>query len=289
MLTYFDTTAVRSLSQMDQDGRPKIVGWTHDRPRHPVQAYRWTSALAVLALERISRMLDKRINTRVLRHFAVVAAERRPPEALKLNDLCYADFGIASCAPTEIAVPGNHRQSVASFLERMHAHVLGIGSIPGYGKSCYSLILFGPPGTGKTTLVEAVAASSKADLVQITPSDFLLEGEAFVERRARLVFRALSCLTRCVILFDEFEQILRSRDQDLGGDKRSVFSFLTPGMLPKLKELNNSASKRRTVYCLITNHIGSLDNAAMRAGRFDHKRGILAFQWVCGGCAPRIF
>jgi SpoVK/Ycf46/Vps4 family AAA+-type ATPase len=45
-------------------------------------------------------------------------------------------------------------------------------------------------------------------------------------------------------------------------------------MLPKLKELNIAASRRRTVYCLITNHNGALDSAALRAGRFDHKIGI---------------
>lgn len=275
MLTYFDTTAVKSSIEMHYDGRPRIVGWTHDRPRHPVKAYRWASALAILALARIGRMLDRRINTLVLRHFSVLtAAELRSRKALTLSRLCYPDFGLAAHAPAKVATTANHGQSVAFLLERMRAHVNGLHAIPGYGKSCHSLILFGPPGTGKTTLVEAVAASSYADLVQITPSDFLLEGEAFVERRARLVFRALSCLTKCVILFDEFEQILRSRDQDGASDNRSVFSFLTPGMLPKLKDLNVAASKRQTAYCLVTNHIGSLDNAAMRAGRFDHKVGI---------------
>jgi hypothetical protein len=54
----------------------------------------------------------------------------------------------------------------------------------------------------------------------------------------------------------------------------SVFSFLTPGMLPKLKNLHDRAKGRAVAYVLITNLIGKLDPAAIRNGRFDARLGI---------------
>src|SRR5205823_15132838 len=76
----------------------------------------------------------------------------------------------------------------------------------------YSLVLHGPPGTGKTTIVEALALSCESPLVEITPSDIVVKGQEAVERRARTVFEALSLLTRVVILFDEFDPVLARRD-----------------------------------------------------------------------------
>ena len=140
--------------------------------------------------------------------------------------------------------------------------MLSIGIPPTYDKECYSLLLYGPAGTGKTMLIESLAASSGANLVEITPSDFLVEGEALIERRARNVFQCLSYLTRTVILFDEFDPMILSRElRSKDGNKLDVFAFVTPGMLPKLKWLNENAKKRNVAFCLITNRIGTLDEA----------------------------
>jgi hypothetical protein len=53
-----------------------------------------------------------------------------------------------------------------------------------------------------------------------------------------------------------------------------AFTFLTPGMLPKLKDLRRCAAKRSCAFVLSTNLIGGLDPAAVREGRFDKKVGI---------------
>ncbi len=133
------------------------------------------------------------------------------------------------------------------------------------------MILYGPAGTGKTFLVESFAKTCEVPILEITPSDIVKEGVDNVERRARTVFEVLALLTRVVILFDEFDPVLKRRDPD---NNPSVFSFLTPGMLPKLKTLHDNAEKRSVAYVLITNLIGSLDEAAIREGRFDEKIGI---------------
>jgi len=235
------------------------------------------TAQAVDALDTISDALDETINDTILDHFNV----RTPKSAPTLDTLFYADYGFAVKEATREV----RRDSIAMTLQRMRAHV---EETP--GKHLHSLVLYGPPGTGKTTLVEALANTCGVRLVEVTPSDLAKMGEPAIERRARAVFYALSLLTRVVVLFDEFDPVLRDREQ-AGKGALNILSFLTPGMLPKLKELSERASKQSSAYVLITNLIGTLDDAAVRQGRFDERVGIFPpdplsrlgyFQFLCG-------
>jgi hypothetical protein len=252
MMTYFLDTEVKQREGV----------WAHDEPQHSDKPHRWSTAFAVLALDRLNRMLDERINCRVLSYF-----HYRMPSGPGLEDLFYSDYGLARHKRES-------KESVAVMLERVRAHVRGLPREYDREESLYSIILHGPAGTGKTTLVEALAKSCDVPLVEVTPSDIVIGGLDAVERRARAVFMALSLLTRAVIMFDEFDPVLRQREDNPKGGPSSVFSFLTPGMLPKLKTLHDAARKRSTAYILITNLIGTLDRAAIREGRFDLAVGI---------------
>jgi len=251
LMMYFHDTEVLD--------RPGV--WQHDEPVQSEMPRRWGTAFAVLALDRINRMLDARINAKVLKHFSW-----RKPGGAGLPDLFYGDYGLVA----HDVVP---RESVAITLERMRGHIRGLTPKRDGNDPIYSLVLHGPPGTGKTTMVEALAQSAGVRLVEVTPSDIVLAGVDQVERRARAVFKALSLLTRVVIMFDEFDPVLQARDPNAEGPP-SVFSFLTPGMLPKLKTLHDAAKKRSLAYVLITNLVGTLDEAAIREGRFDARIGV---------------
>jgi len=228
----------------------------------------WRSATAstVLALDALNRMLDVRINHEVLKHFS--SRETEGLDVPELNELFYPDYGLCSeLCPEEI----RRSESVAVTLERMRAHVRGV-QLPDYPERLFSLVLHGPTGTGKSTLVESLAKSCRAVLVEVTPSDLIAGGVDAIEGTTRAVFRALSLLTRVVIVFDEFDPVLLQRQDDQ--QEATAFSFLTPGMLPKLKALHEAAKRRSVAYVLNTNLIGKLDDAAIRGGRFDRKVGI---------------
>lgn len=241
-----------------------IVGW----PRGTGSVDMLETASAVEALAAVNRLLDDGINRIILDHFSV-----KYPQAggLNLDDLFYPDYGLACAAePKDAAVKKLVRTSCAIRFQHMQAHVNRTGT-----RSLHSLVLHGPAGTGKTTLVEALAQTCGVPMVEVTPSDLAKSGEAKLERRARTVFEALSLLTHVVVLFDEFDPILRRRDAT-GKDKFTYFSFLTPGMLPKLKNLSEKARKQSVAYVLITNLLGTLDEAAVRKGRFEEKLAVFS-------------
>jgi SpoVK/Ycf46/Vps4 family AAA+-type ATPase len=150
----------------------------------------------------------------------------------------------------------------------MRAHVLGT-TLPEKYPRTFSAVLFGPPGTGKTTLLKALARSAGLPLVQLTPSDIARAGEQGIEKTAKQIFDALSMLTSAVIIFDEFEPILLKREAGTQNEARNIFTFLTPGMLPKITKLYEAAKKQGIAYCLVTNHYQKLDEAAIRRERFD--------------------
>lgn len=295
MLRFFDDTRVHQ-AVVDKDitkleNEPKDRGWFNEYDVQHRRDFKASATLAaVCGLAAINRMLDERINHMILEHFQV----RRPERdiELDLDALFYPDYGLSEI-PESFKKPTEQRstteeeplidesewpevlrpeESVAVTLQRLRAHVRRISLDK--AEPCYcSVALHGPPGTGKTTLVEALAKSCGAPLLVVTPSDIIMGGEEAIERRARALFEALSLLTRMVILFDEFDPVLWRRDPNANAP-RSVFTFVTPGMLPKLKDLHRWAEKRACAYALSTNLIGGLDDAAVREGRFDKKIGV---------------
>jgi hypothetical protein len=125
-----------------------------------------------------------------------------------------------------------------------------------------SAILFGPPGTGKTTLARAVAGQLGWRYVELHSSHFVSEGLAGVQRVADQIFSSLMQLDHAVVLFDEVDELVHTRD----GDSDQFGRFLTTSMLPRLAEL---WKRRRIIYFVNTNYITYFDSAITRSQRFD--------------------
>jgi hypothetical protein len=126
-----------------------------------------------------------------------------------------------------------------------------------------SALLFGPPGTSKTSLVGGLASSLGWDYVEILASDFLRDGMDNVPKMADEIFQQVMELDHCVILFDEIDELIRMRNDD-GSDPFG--RFLTTSMLPKLAKL---WEQRRVLFFVATNDIAAADPAIKRSQRFD--------------------
>jgi len=125
-----------------------------------------------------------------------------------------------------------------------------------------SAILFGPPGTSKTTLVRSLADAIDWKYVELHASHFVAEGLALVQKTADKIFSQLLELDHAVVLFDEIDELVRERDIE----KDAFGRFLTTSMLPKLAQLWKA---RKILYFVATNHINYFDSAIIRSHRFD--------------------
>ncbi len=125
-----------------------------------------------------------------------------------------------------------------------------------------SAILFGPPGTSKTTIVRCLADIVGWKYVEIHASHFVAEGLTEVQKTADRIFKQLLEIDHAVVLFDEIDELVRERDME----KDAFGRFLTTSMLPKLAELWDA---RKVLYFVATNHINYFDSAIIRSHRFD--------------------
>jgi len=78
-----------------------------------------------------------------------------------------------------------------------------------------SALLFGPPGTAKSSLVRAIAKKIGWPLVELNPSDFLKEGLENIYSQANDIFKDLKDLSRTVVFFDEMDALAQKREEGI--------------------------------------------------------------------------
>ena len=125
-----------------------------------------------------------------------------------------------------------------------------------------ALIFFGPPGTGKTHFVRAIAGVLQWWYVEVSPSDLMADGQDRLGANLKRVLERVGELDNVVLFIDEFEEIAGSRDSASRIDKSITNEFLK--QVPQLKKQN----KKNLLICA-TNYIRQLDAALLRPGRFD--------------------
>jgi hypothetical protein len=126
-----------------------------------------------------------------------------------------------------------------------------------------SSIFFGPPGTSKTEMSKEIATFLGWPFLAIDPSMLLRKGMDSIQVEANAIFRILEQTEGVVVLFDEFDELVRDRESE---SSEQPSRLLTTAMLPKLASIHK---RGKLVFIIATNFISRFDLAIRRPGRFD--------------------
>ncbi len=122
------------------------------------------------------------------------------------------------------------------------------------------VMLYGPPGCGKTLLAKAIANESGANFISVKGPELLDKYVGESERSVRLVFERARSSSPCVVFFDELDSLCRKRGSDDGGgsgvSERVVNQLLT--------EMDGLESRRNVFVIAATNRPELIDPAMMR-------------------------
>lgn len=130
-------------------------------------------------------------------------------------------------------------------------------------KSGGGVLLFGPPGTGKTMIACAIACEVGAKFYVIKGSDIVSKWVGESERNIQSLFKTARADKLAIIFIDEMDSLLGRRGEDTHNDRR-VNEFL--------QQIDGFAGKAPNLLLLgATNRPWDIDGAALRPGRFSQK------------------
>ncbi len=251
--------------------RLRVAGLLTDRGRHAEALEHCTAALhhdpgnaeALAALQRVSTALTQG------RSFDWSAAEEQVSD---LVEPAFVQDYQPSTVEEDVEQPRVRLDDVGGMTEvkqRLELALLGPMRNPelakAFGKSTKGgLLLYGPPGCGKTFIASAVAGELGARFYPVALSDVLDMWLGNSERNLKEIFDVARRSAPCVLFFDEIDAIGQKRSQlRHSSGMRNVVNQL-------LAELDSAQDRNEGVFVLgATNHPWDVDTALRRPGRFD--------------------
>jgi len=125
-----------------------------------------------------------------------------------------------------------------------------------------AVILFGPPGTGKTSFAKAISSRLGWPFVELFPSRLAAAGNGGLAASLREAFAEFAELDELVLFIDEVEEIATARAGASSAELGVTNELLK--LIPAFRQHDS-----RLLVCA-TNAVHSLDSAFLRPGRFDY-------------------
>lgn len=126
------------------------------------------------------------------------------------------------------------------------------------------VLIYGPPGAGKTLLARAVATESEANFISVKGPELLSKWVGESEKAVREIFRKARTAAPAIIFFDEIDAIAPTRGTGAGD------SHVTERVISQLlTEMDGLESMKDVIVLAATNRPELIDRALLRTGRFD--------------------
>lgn len=129
------------------------------------------------------------------------------------------------------------------------------------------VLLYGPPGCGKTLLAKAIAHESGANFISIKGPELLDKYVGESERLVRQVFQRARASSPCVVFFDELDALAPRRSNGARSDGSNGVSERVVNQL--LTEMDGLDTRRNVFVIAATNRPDIIDPAMLRPGRLD--------------------
>jgi ribosome biogenesis ATPase len=134
-------------------------------------------------------------------------------------------------------------------------------------RSPAGVLLYGPPGCGKTLLAKAIAAETAANFISVKGPELLDKYVGESERAVRALFARARASAPCVVFFDELDALAPRRgaggaDGGGGGVSERVVNQL-------LTEMDGLDARRDVFVLAATNRPDIIDPAMLRPGRLE--------------------
>ena len=180
----------------------------------------------------------------------VQPSARREGFAVKPN-VSWDDVGALEDIRSELEM-----SLVQPILQRELFEQVGIHSPAG-------ILLFGPPGCGKTLVAKAIANQAGANFISIKGPELLDKYVGESEKAVRQVFARAAAASPCIIFFDELDALCPRRQGDGGNQagERVVNQLLT--------EMDGVGERKQIYVVGATNRPDMIDGAMLRPGRLD--------------------
>ncbi|WP_345993938.1 AAA family ATPase [Sulfurimonas sp. HSL-1716] len=126
------------------------------------------------------------------------------------------------------------------------------------------VLLVGPPGVGKTMIAKAVAKEADVPFFYQSGASFVQIYVGMGAKRVHDLFTAAKKNAPAIIFIDEIDAVGKKRDGNRNDEREATLNQL-------LTEMDGFEESSDIIVIAATNKIDVLDNALLRAGRFDRR------------------